>query len=556
MAYLVKPFEKADLLPAVEMAVSRFAEVVALESEVADLRDRLEARTRHRPRQGRAPVPARAHRAGGLPLDPADLDGLPPDDARARAGRDRRHRRPRPPSRRRRADRSGHDLATAVRDRAPGTRALSYGPISPTDRCARAVRSPTSLEMVHGPVLAHPAPARPDRCGHPRTRRLRRRVRHQRARGDLVELRPRAATSSSSAPAANSGDGTLTIGSLLPQTGNLAFLGPPEFAGVELAIKEINEAGGVLGKDVEYVEGDSGDTQQDVANPTVDRLLQAKVDAIIGAASSGVSFSVIDKITSAGVVHYSPANTSPDFTDVRRQGPVLPHRALRRAPGPRARRDDRRRRLQQRRHPRAAGPVRRGPGQERRRHGHRRGRRARAGGAGLLRPGRHQLRRPDRPGEVGQPRRHRAHRLRGVGQGHPGHGRAGHRPAGRPAVPGRRQPEQLARRRPAQGRPRGRQGHAARRVGSRRLPQARPDRRRQPRRVPLHGGVLRRGHHHRARRHRRQVRRGHRDRRGAAGGHPQRREVRDLRGVRRAGRGRHRLRLRRRQRPDRVLRRR
>ena len=45
MAYLVKPFEKADLLPAVEMAVSRFAEVVALEGEVADLRDRLEART-------------------------------------------------------------------------------------------------------------------------------------------------------------------------------------------------------------------------------------------------------------------------------------------------------------------------------------------------------------------------------------------------------------------------------------------------------------------------------------------------------------------------------
>ena len=126
--------------------------------------------------------------------------------------------------------------------------------------------------------------------------------------------------SSSAAPATNSGDGTLTIGSLLPQTGNLAFLGPPEFAGVELAVKEINAAGGVLGKDVEYVEGDSGDTQQDVANPTVDRLLQAKVDAIIGAASSGVSFSVIDKITSAGVVHYSPANTSPDFTSYDDKG--------------------------------------------------------------------------------------------------------------------------------------------------------------------------------------------------------------------------------------------
>jgi response regulator NasT len=44
MAYLVKPFEKRDLLPAVEMALSRFAEIVALEAEVSGLRERLEAR--------------------------------------------------------------------------------------------------------------------------------------------------------------------------------------------------------------------------------------------------------------------------------------------------------------------------------------------------------------------------------------------------------------------------------------------------------------------------------------------------------------------------------
>ncbi len=44
MAYLVKPFQKQDLLPAIEMALSRFAEIVALEAEVADLTGRLEAR--------------------------------------------------------------------------------------------------------------------------------------------------------------------------------------------------------------------------------------------------------------------------------------------------------------------------------------------------------------------------------------------------------------------------------------------------------------------------------------------------------------------------------
>ena len=44
MAYLVKPFSKSDLVPAIEMAVSRFAELDALEHEVADLNDRLETR--------------------------------------------------------------------------------------------------------------------------------------------------------------------------------------------------------------------------------------------------------------------------------------------------------------------------------------------------------------------------------------------------------------------------------------------------------------------------------------------------------------------------------
>jgi response regulator NasT len=44
MAYLVKPFQKKDLVPTIEMAVSRFAEVIALEAEVADLTGRLEVR--------------------------------------------------------------------------------------------------------------------------------------------------------------------------------------------------------------------------------------------------------------------------------------------------------------------------------------------------------------------------------------------------------------------------------------------------------------------------------------------------------------------------------
>jgi ABC-type branched-subunit amino acid transport system substrate-binding protein len=106
----------------------------------------------------------------------------------------------------------------------------------------------------------------------------------------------------------------LVVGSLLPATGDLAFLGPPEFAGVEKALAEIDAAGGVLGQPVTYIEGDSGDTSTDIASQTVDSHLSQGVQAIIGAASSGVSLTVIDKITSNGVVQISPANTSPALT--------------------------------------------------------------------------------------------------------------------------------------------------------------------------------------------------------------------------------------------------
>jgi response regulator NasT len=44
MAYLVKPFSKNDLVPAIEVAVGRFQEMHALDAEVTDLKDRLEAR--------------------------------------------------------------------------------------------------------------------------------------------------------------------------------------------------------------------------------------------------------------------------------------------------------------------------------------------------------------------------------------------------------------------------------------------------------------------------------------------------------------------------------
>ncbi|QZN84323.1 ABC transporter substrate-binding protein [Cellulomonas sp. C5510] len=103
----------------------------------------------------------------------------------------------------------------------------------------------------------------------------------------------------------------LIVGTLLPQTGTLAYLGPPEVAGVDLAVKEINEAGGVLGQDVEVTHADSSDADHaEVATQSVTDLLSQDVQVIIGAASSSVTLNVIDDITGAEVVQISPANTA------------------------------------------------------------------------------------------------------------------------------------------------------------------------------------------------------------------------------------------------------
>lgn len=114
-------------------------------------------------------------------------------------------------------------------------------------------------------------------------------------------------------PAAE-GDGVLKIGYLLPETGQLAFLGPPMIDGVKMAVEEINAAGGINGQDVVLVGQDDG-TDADVAGGATDKLLAEGVDVIVGAAASGVSLAVIDKITGSETVQCSPSNTGLQFTN-------------------------------------------------------------------------------------------------------------------------------------------------------------------------------------------------------------------------------------------------
>jgi ABC-type branched-subunit amino acid transport system substrate-binding protein len=119
---------------------------------------------------------------------------------------------------------------------------------------------------------------------------------------------PSSTASGSSAPASAGG---VVVGTLLPQTGSLAFLGPPEIAGVNLAIKDINDAGGVLGSKITVEHADSSDGDHaEVATQSVTDLISKKVQVIIGAASSTVTLNVIDDVTAAKIVQISGANTA------------------------------------------------------------------------------------------------------------------------------------------------------------------------------------------------------------------------------------------------------
>jgi ABC-type branched-subunit amino acid transport system substrate-binding protein len=105
-------------------------------------------------------------------------------------------------------------------------------------------------------------------------------------------------------------DGALDVGTLLPRSGDLAFLAPAAIAGVELAVADIGAAGGVLGAPVGLRHGDSGDGTPGGVEGEADRLLGAGVDVLIGPLSSSAAATVLPQVIDADAVLVSPAATS------------------------------------------------------------------------------------------------------------------------------------------------------------------------------------------------------------------------------------------------------
>ena len=105
------------------------------------------------------------------------------------------------------------------------------------------------------------------------------------------------------------------VGGILPLTGNLAFLGPPEISGVGLAVSDINAAGGVNGAQACHDIQDSGDsTDMSVSTASAGTLVASKPSVVIGAASSSVSLNVVDTFADNKITEVSPANTAVDLS--------------------------------------------------------------------------------------------------------------------------------------------------------------------------------------------------------------------------------------------------
>lgn len=107
----------------------------------------------------------------------------------------------------------------------------------------------------------------------------------------------------------------IALGYILPESGQLAFLGPPMIETTKLAVELANQAGA----NVTLSAGDeAGDAA--IAQASAQRLIGEGVNAIIGAAASGMSLAIIDSVTGAGVVQCSASNTAPTFTNYNDNG--------------------------------------------------------------------------------------------------------------------------------------------------------------------------------------------------------------------------------------------
>lgn len=104
------------------------------------------------------------------------------------------------------------------------------------------------------------------------------------------------------------------IGGLAPLTGNLSIYGTTTDNGIKMAIEEVNAAGGVLGKQIDYICYDEKGDATEAVN-AYNKLMQSdKIDALIGDVTSGPSIAVAQQAAKDGIPMISATGTAVDIT--------------------------------------------------------------------------------------------------------------------------------------------------------------------------------------------------------------------------------------------------
>jgi branched-chain amino acid transport system substrate-binding protein len=108
--------------------------------------------------------------------------------------------------------------------------------------------------------------------------------------------------------------GTIKVAMLFPMTGDVATFGKSSKEGAQLAIDEWNAKGGVLGRQIEVIVGDSRCDAQEARNQAVKVIEQDKVQFIIGEVCSSASIPISEVANEKKVVQISPTSTNPKVT--------------------------------------------------------------------------------------------------------------------------------------------------------------------------------------------------------------------------------------------------
>lgn len=121
-----------------------------------------------------------------------------------------------------------------------------------------------------------------------------------------------AAESTASESTAASGE-TIKLGTIAPKTGSLASFGIAATNGANLAVKEINEAGGIDGMQIEVINTDDQSDPTECLN-AFNSLVSDGVGLIVGSVTSGCTSAITGAANEEGVVMITPSATADSIT--------------------------------------------------------------------------------------------------------------------------------------------------------------------------------------------------------------------------------------------------